>query len=72
MKTDVDARRETLTQLRRVVVMREVDGLKFREIGAALGVGKQRAAQIYQQGRAYVHNAPQHYLLSALVNLLRK
>jgi DNA-directed RNA polymerase specialized sigma24 family protein len=72
MKTDVDERRETLARLRKVVVMREVDGLKFREIGEAFGVGKQRAAQMYQQGRAYVHNCPQHYLLSALVNLLRK
>jgi len=57
-------------RMRRVVVMREVDGRLFADIAKELGVTASRAQQIYRAGAKYVHDSETTYLLSALVKLL--
>jgi len=72
MATDVEALRAKRIKQMQVVIMREVDGATFKEIGAVFGVSAERARQFYDSASAFVHNHPNYYLFSALVELLRK
>ena len=58
-------------EIRQVVVLRQVDGLRHKEIAERLSLGNfAESESLYQSGLAYLRR-PENYEFAALVNLLK-